>query len=52
MQWVLGLSFLSVAIWRLFPDEYEGNDTAISRSSAFISALVAFFLAEIGDKTK
>jgi putative Ca2+/H+ antiporter (TMEM165/GDT1 family) len=52
MQWVLGLSFLSVAIWALFPDKYEGNDTAISHSGTFISALVVFFLAEVGDKTK
>jgi putative Ca2+/H+ antiporter (TMEM165/GDT1 family) len=52
MRWILGLSFLSVAIWALFPDKYEGNDTAISRFGAFISTLVAFFLAEIGDKTQ
>jgi Ca2+/H+ antiporter, TMEM165/GDT1 family len=52
MHWILGLSFLSVAIWTLLPDKYEGNDTAISRSGAFISTLVAFFLAEIGDKTQ
>jgi Ca2+/H+ antiporter, TMEM165/GDT1 family len=52
LHWMLGLSLLSVAIWALLPDKYEGNDTAISRSGAFISTLVAFFLAEIGDKTQ
>jgi Ca2+/H+ antiporter, TMEM165/GDT1 family len=52
MRWLLGLSFLSVAIWALFPDKYEGNNTVMSRSGAFISALVAFFIAEIGDKTQ
>jgi putative Ca2+/H+ antiporter (TMEM165/GDT1 family) len=32
MRSILGVSFLSVAIWALFPDKYEGNKTAISRS--------------------
>jgi Ca2+/H+ antiporter, TMEM165/GDT1 family len=49
---VLGLSFLSVAVWALFPDKYEGNNRAIGRSGAFMSTLVAFFFAEIGDKTQ
>jgi putative Ca2+/H+ antiporter (TMEM165/GDT1 family) len=52
MRWVLGVSFLSVAVWALFPDQYEGDDRGISRSGAFVSTLVAFFLAEIGDKTQ
>jgi putative Ca2+/H+ antiporter (TMEM165/GDT1 family) len=52
MRWILGLSFLSVAVWALFPDKYEGNDKAISRAGAFTATLVAFFLAEIGDKTQ
>jgi Ca2+/H+ antiporter, TMEM165/GDT1 family len=52
MRWVLGLSFLSVAMWALFPDKYEGGDTAASRLGAFTTTLVAFFFAEIGDKTQ
>jgi putative Ca2+/H+ antiporter (TMEM165/GDT1 family) len=52
LRWILGLSFLSVAVWALFPDKYKGNDRAIGRSGAFMSTLVAFFLAEIGDKTQ
>jgi len=52
MRWVLGLSFLSVAVWALFPDKYDGNEKTISRSGAFTSSLVAFFFAEIGDKTQ
>ena len=52
MRWVLGLSFLGVAIWALFPDKYEGNTTRIGRRGAFASTLVTFFLAEIGDKTQ
>ena len=52
MRWILGLSFLGVAVWALFPDKYENNDKAISRTGAFAATLVAFFLAEIGDKTQ
>ena len=52
MRSVLGLSFLSVAVWALFPDKYEGDDRAISRSGAFTATLCAFFIAEIGDKTQ
>jgi len=43
---------LGVAIWALFPDRYEGQPKAISRSGAFVATLVAFFVAEIGDKTQ
>jgi Ca2+/H+ antiporter, TMEM165/GDT1 family len=52
MRWILGLSFLSVAVWALFPDKYEGAVKTISRRGAFISTLIAFFFAEIGDKTQ
>ena len=51
MRWILAASFLSVAIWALFPDKMEKTDRAGSRG-AFIATLVAFFLAEIGDKTQ
>jgi len=52
MHWVLGFSFLSVAVWALFPDRYESTQGTRSRSGAFATTLVAFFLAEIGDKTQ
>jgi Ca2+/H+ antiporter, TMEM165/GDT1 family len=52
MRWILGISFLSVAVWALFPDKYEERKTAISQSGAFVATLIAFFLAEIGDKTQ
>jgi putative Ca2+/H+ antiporter (TMEM165/GDT1 family) len=52
MRWILGLSFLSVAVWALFPDKYVGDAKATRRAGAFAATLVAFFLAEIGDKTQ
>jgi Ca2+/H+ antiporter, TMEM165/GDT1 family len=52
LRWILGLSFLSVAVWALLPDKYEGNAGVVGHSGAFMTTLVAFFLAEIGDKTQ
>jgi Ca2+/H+ antiporter, TMEM165/GDT1 family len=52
MRWILGISFLSVAVWALFPDKYQGDDERIRRAGVFLSTLCAFFLAEIGDKTQ
>jgi putative Ca2+/H+ antiporter (TMEM165/GDT1 family) len=52
MRRILGISFLSVAVWALFPDKYESDDKGMSRAGAFLSTLCAFFLAEIGDKTQ
>jgi len=52
VRWVLGVSFLSVAVWALFPDKYEGGDKEVGRAGAFVTTLCAFFLAEIGDKTQ
>jgi putative Ca2+/H+ antiporter (TMEM165/GDT1 family) len=49
---MLGLSFLSVKVWALFPDKYESGDRVVSRSGAFTATLCAFFIAEIGDETQ
>jgi putative Ca2+/H+ antiporter (TMEM165/GDT1 family) len=51
LRWVVGLSFLAVAVWALIPDHIDAQH-AIGRSGAFLTTLVAFFLAEIGDKTQ
>ncbi len=53
MRWALGLSFLAVAVWMLIPDEadeVEGRGTG--RLGVFGITTVAFFLAEMGDKTQ
>ena len=52
MRWILGLSFLSVAVWALFPDRDETDDKTTNRSGVFTTTLIAFFCAEIGDKTQ
>ena len=48
---ILAISFFGVAVWALFPDRFEGGGL-VRRSGAFATTLVAFFLAEIGDKTQ
>lgn len=53
MRWVLGLSFIAMAVWTLIPDEIEEEETRIAkRFGVFGATLVTFFLAEMGDKTQ
>jgi putative Ca2+/H+ antiporter (TMEM165/GDT1 family) len=53
MRWVLGVSFLAMAAWALVPDRLDDGDAStLSRWGAFGTTLVAFFLAEMGDKTQ
>lgn len=53
LRWVLGISFLAMAVWTLIPDKIEEEETAIaSRLGVFGATLVTFFLAEMGDKTQ
>ncbi len=54
LRWGLGASFLAVAAWMLVPDEADETsaDSAPSRFGVFGITVVAFFLAEMGDKTQ
>jgi Ca2+/H+ antiporter, TMEM165/GDT1 family len=52
MRWILGLSFIAMAIWTLVPDKYEEQTTKPPRFGIFLTTLIAFFLVEIGDKTQ
>src|SRR5207244_7774267 len=52
MRWVLGISFLGVAVWALFPDKCFGEDRTIGSTKVFVATVCAFFVAEIGDKTQ
>ncbi|MDP3843882.1 MAG: TMEM165/GDT1 family protein [Oxalobacteraceae bacterium] len=52
LRWVLGISFIAMAIWTLIPDKFDEGDARFARSSVFGATLVAFFLAEMGDKTQ
>jgi Ca2+/H+ antiporter, TMEM165/GDT1 family len=52
LRWGLGLSFIAMAGWMLIPDKLDEDDTPKSGHGVFITTLIAFFLAEMGDKTQ
>ena len=53
LRWVLGLSFIGMAVWTLIPDEIEEEETKVAKHlGVFGATLITFFLAEMGDKTQ
>jgi putative Ca2+/H+ antiporter (TMEM165/GDT1 family) len=52
MRWVLGLSFIAMAAWIMVPDKLDEGDAKLARYGVFLTTLIAFFLAEMGDKTQ
>ncbi|WP_050462815.1 TMEM165/GDT1 family protein [Herbaspirillum autotrophicum] len=52
MRWVLGVSFIAMAIWTLIPDKFDEEEAKFVRFGVFGTTVVAFFLAEMGDKTQ
>lgn len=53
LRWTLGISFIAMAFWTLIPDQLDENETLRSvKSGVFLTTLITFFLAEIGDKTQ
>lgn len=54
LRWVLGASFIAMAVWMLIPDKLDDGDTpsGTSQWGVFGTTLIAFFLAEMGDKTQ
>ncbi|MFM2113035.1 MAG: hypothetical protein RLZZ271_1695, partial [Pseudomonadota bacterium] len=54
LTWILGLSFLVMAVWIMIPDKLDDEEEVkpLARWGVFGTTLVAFFLAEMGDKTQ
>lgn len=53
LRWVLGGSFLAMAAWMLVPDTLDDADAAAApRFGVLGTTIIAFFLAEMGDKTQ
>jgi len=52
LRWALALGFFAMAAWALRPDKHDGQTPVAGRHGVFAVTLVAFFLAEMGDKTQ
>jgi putative Ca2+/H+ antiporter (TMEM165/GDT1 family) len=52
LRWILGASFIGMAIWTLIPDKFDEDEAKLARLGVFGTTLIAFFLAEMGDKTQ
>ena len=52
LRWVLGVSFLAMAAWTLIPDKLDEDETKLAKYGVFLTTLIAFFMAEMGDKTQ
>jgi Ca2+/H+ antiporter, TMEM165/GDT1 family len=53
LRYVLGASFIAMAVWMMVPDKLEGDaGSKAPRFGVFGTTVVLFFLAEMGDKTQ
>ena len=52
MRWVLGIVFLGMAAWIMVPDEMDEDEAPLARFGVFLTTVLAFFVAEMGDKTQ
>jgi len=53
LRWILGVSFIAMAVWTMIPDKIDDDETQLGRKfGVFGATLVTFFLAEMGDKTQ
>ena len=51
LRWIVAASFIAIALWTLKPDKLD-EGVALPARGAFIATTIAFFLAEMGDKTQ
>lgn len=52
LRWILGVGFIAMAIWILIPDKLDESDAKFVSLGVFSTTVIAFFIAEMGDKTQ
>jgi putative Ca2+/H+ antiporter (TMEM165/GDT1 family) len=52
LRWAVAFMFIAMAVWLLIPDKAELGENEARRRNAFVASLIAFFFAEMGDKTQ
>jgi putative Ca2+/H+ antiporter (TMEM165/GDT1 family) len=52
LDFTVGVSMVAMALWVLRADTLRGGNPEVTNKGAFLATLVAFFIAEIGDKTQ
>lgn len=52
LRWLLGGAFLAMSVWILIPDDIDAEDAERGSHGVFMATVIAFFLAEMGDKTQ
>lgn len=50
-RWTSACAFFAFAVWALVPDKLEAHQAG-TRRGVFLTTLIAFFVAEMGDKTQ
>jgi putative Ca2+/H+ antiporter (TMEM165/GDT1 family) len=51
LKWIVAISFFAIGLWTLVPDK-ASEDAMPSSRSVLLATTLAFFLAEMGDKTQ
>jgi putative Ca2+/H+ antiporter (TMEM165/GDT1 family) len=51
LPWITGGAFIAFGLWTLKPDTLD-EDPEVCAAGAFVTTTIAFFLAEMGDKTQ
>ncbi len=52
LRWIVAASFLAMAAWMLIPDKPDPDALGRPGAGVLVTTVVAFFLAEMGDKTQ